>query len=442
MPDVESVAPPYGRGMAAESEDGRTHGTDVAGEESGGELQRTVGPYAFALYGAGTILGAGIFVLIGEIAGRAGYWTPVAFLLAAFIAGVNGMVYAELGTRHPKAGGPAAYVREALKRKWLAVIIGWLIVATGVVSSATIASGFSGYLVAFVDIPEWIPRAVLILVLAAVAAAGVKQSTWFMAVTATAGVIGLLFVWWVGFFSGEADPGRLVEEAGGLGDAALLTGVLSAIFLAIYAFIGFEDMSHVAEEVKRPGFSLPFGIGAAIAVCAVLYTLTAVAALSVLDPDELGGATAPLVEVVAATGIPTWPVTLLSLVIISSGVLAQLIMGSRVIYSLGRPDGGAGGDVQGAPGWLATVNERTDTPVRATFACAAVALALALFLPLATLAAITTYVLLVVFAFANVSLIILERRRPDAPFDLPAWVPWVGLVLTLALLVGQPFFGG
>ncbi|MFC5382041.1 APC family permease [Aquipuribacter nitratireducens] len=428
--------------MAAEPGDGNARTTDVAGEETQGELRRTVGPTAFALYGAGTILGAGIFVLIGEIAGRAGYWTPIAFVVAAFVAGVNGMVYAELGTRQPKAGGPAAYVREALRRRWLAVIIAWLIVATGVVSSATIASGFSGYLVAFIDMPEWIPRAVLILVLAAVAAGGVEQSTWFMAVTATAGVIGLLFVWWAGFLSGQADPGRLVSEAGGLADAALATGVLSAVFLAIYAFIGFEDMSHVAEEVKRPGFSLPFGIGAAIGVCAVLYTVTAVAALSVLDPDALGGATAPLVEVVAATGIPTWPVTVLSLVIISSGVLAQLIMGSRVIYSLGRPDGGAAGDVQGAPGWLAAVNERTGTPVRATFACALVAVALALFLPLATLAAITTYVLLVVFAFANVSLIVLERRRPDAPFDLPAWVPWVGLVLTLALLVGQPFVGG
>lgn len=117
-------------------------------------LSRELGTPMLALYGTGTILGAGIYVLIGKVAGEAGYWMPLAFLIAALVAGVNGMAYAELATRQPRAGGPAAYVQHAFGKNWLAVLVGWMIVATGVVSAATISAGFAGYVGHFVDLPE------------------------------------------------------------------------------------------------------------------------------------------------------------------------------------------------------------------------------------------------------------------------------------------------
>jgi basic amino acid/polyamine antiporter, APA family len=398
---------------------------------SGGGLRREVGLGMFAVYGAGTILGAGIYVLIGEIAGVAGFWTPLAFAVAAAVALVNGMTYAELATRFPRAGGPTNYVSNAFGVRPLSIGIGWAIVATGVVSAATITSGFAGYLSTFVELPAPIVHTVLLTVLAAVAVIGAKQSAWFMAVTTGLGVLGLLVVLAIGFFGTDAEPGRLVTEAPSLGGLAVLGGVASAAFLAIYAFIGFEDMVQLAEEVKRPTRTIPRAIAIAVGSAAVFYVLVAVASLAILDPEELADASAPLVAAVEAGGLPGWPVAILSLWIIMNGALAQIVMASRVIYDLG----GRGG----SPDWLAEVWGRTNTPARATLAATLVALAMSLLFPLQQLASITSFIMLVIFATSNLALITLERREPDAPFDTPVFLPYVGLVLSVSLMVATFF---
>lgn len=394
-------------------------------------LKREVGLGMFAIYGAGTILGAGIYVLIGEIAGVAGFWAPLAFAVAAGVAFVNGMTYAELATRLPRAGGPTNYVSEAFDIRPLSIGVGWGIVATGVVSAATITSGFSGYLSTFVELPDPLVHTVLLGTLAAVAVAGAKQSSWFMAVTTGLGVLGLLAVLAVGFLGAEADPGRFLSEAPSLGDLTVVGGVASAAFLAIYAFIGFEDMVQLAEEVEHPTRNIPRAIAIAVGAAAIFYTLVAVAALGLLTPDELADASAPLVATVEAGGLPTWPVAVLSLWIIMNGALAQIVMASRVFYDLSHRGG--------APGPLGRIWDRTDTPAIGTLVAAAIALAMSLGFPLDTLASITSFVMLGIFAASNAALITLERREPEAPFDTPRWLPWIGLVLSVGLLVATFF---
>jgi len=389
-------------------------------------LARELGAGLLTVYGAGTILGAGIYVLIGEIAGIAGYWAPLAFLLAASVAMFNGMAYAELSTRLPRAGGPTTYVSTAFDLRWLSVSIGWAIVATGVVSAATITTGFAGYLSTFVDVPDPLVHAALLTTLATIAILGAKQSAWFMATTTGLGILGLLLVVGAAIFSPAAQPLRVLEAAPPLTELPVLIGVASATFLAIYAFIGFEDMVHLAEEVRRPARNLPRAIGGAIGIALVLYVIVSAAALSLATPDELQASPAPLVAAIEGAGIPGWPVAVLSLWIVLNGALAQIIMASRVMYDLGQR--GA------APGPLARIWSRTNTPAAGTVAAAAVALVLAVALPLERLAAITSFIMLIIFATSNLALIRLERREPDAPFDTPVWLPWLGLVLTVTLM--------
>lgn len=391
-----------------------------------GVLARELGVGLLTIYGAGTILGAGIYVLVGEIAGVAGYWAPVAFLVAAGVAMVNGMTYAELSTRLPRAGGPTAYVSEAFDLRWLSAAIGWAIVATGVVSAATITTGFAGYLSVFVDLPDPLVHTALLVVLATVASLGAKQSAWFMAATTGLGVLGLLVVVGVAVASPQAAPLRVFGLAPALTEPPVLLGVASAAFLAVYAFIGFEDMVHMAEEVRQPARSLPRAIAAAIAIALVLYVVVAASALSLVDPGQLDASPAPLVTAVEGAGVPGWPVAVLSLWIVLNGALAQLVMAARVVYDLGHR--GA------APRWLAAVSDRTDTPVVATLTGAGAALLLAIALPLARLAAITSFIMLLIFATSNLALLRLERREPEAPFDTPVWLPWLGLLLTVALM--------
>lgn len=397
-------------------------------------LKRELSAPMLAIYGAGTILGAGIYVLIGEIAGKAGFWTPLAFVVAVIAAGVNGVVYAELSTRTPHAGGPSDYVEKAFSSRWFTVVIGWMIVATGLVSAATITTGFTGYLGSFFTIPSWIPPVAMPLLIGAVAAAGARESGWFMAITTTAGVLGLLFVMYVGFF-GPDEVGRTWSEYGSelpsLGDFGVISSIFTGAFLAVYAFIGFEDIVHMAEEVEEPARSVPFAIVVAISVAFVLYVLVAIAALLTVDPGMLAESKAPLLVVVEEAGYPKWPLGVLSLWIIINGALAQVIMATRVVYSMK--------DQGGAPDWLGRVNEKTGTPLIATAGATAVVIVLASFFPTGALAAATSFIMLMVFAASNAALIILERREEDARFDAPVFVPYVGFVLCILLMLGELF---
>jgi amino acid transporter len=294
------------------------------------------------------------------------------------------------------------------------------------VSAATITTGFAGYLSTFVEVGDAVVHTLLLTTLATVAVLGTKQSAWFMATTTGLGVLGLLVVVAAAILAPEADPARVLETAPPLAEPPVLAGIASATFLAIYAFIGFEDMVHMAEEVRHPARNLPRAIAGAIAIALVLYVLVAAAALSLVTPAELEASPAPLVAAIEGAGIPGWPVAVLSLWIVMNGALAQLIMAARVLYDLGQRNA--------APTLLARVWSRTQTPAVGTVAAATVALVLASTLQLDQLAALTSFIMLVIFATSNLALIRLERREPDAPFDTPVWLPWLGLALTVVLM--------
>jgi basic amino acid/polyamine antiporter, APA family len=393
-------------------------------------LKRSLSLPTLCVYGAGTILGAGIYVLVGEVVGEAGLYAPLAFLLAAFVASFTALSYGELSSRMPDAGGPAEYARQSFDSKWLPIVVGWAIVATGLISASTILTGFVGYLHVFVDLPSWLIIVVSALVLGFVAAIGVETSAKFMTATTLAGVAGLLYVVYAGV--GEIDKlDTLMNSAPSLADGATLFGIGSAAFLAFYSFIGFEDMVHMAEEAEEPTKNLPRAIIVAIVVSTVLYVVVVGASLLVVSPEVMSKSDAPLVEVVKTAGLPEWPLAALSLWIILNGALAQVIMASRVIYGLGKRNG--------SPRWLSKINDKTETPVTATIACTVVIATFALLLPLKTLAQVTSFIMLAVFLVSNLALIKLEKREPEAPFDTWKIVPWIGAVMCSLLMAYQLF---
>ena len=402
-------------------------------------LQRELGPILLTLYGLGTILGAGIYVVIGEVAGAAGLLTPLAFVLAALVASLSALSFSELTARIPDAGGPIDYAREAFGRRRLCIAIGWGLVATGVVSAATILTGFERYASLFVELPTLLTITLVTLALGGVAIAGMRESAWFMAVTTLLGIGGLAYVVWVAAPAMGEAPLVLVgtlSDAVINPEAGLLLGLFLGAFLAFYSFIGFEDMANLAEEVRDVKRNLPRAIIAAVILSLLIYALVAVAATSVLSPDELALAHAPLVAVVEARGNPGEPLGLISLFIIVNGALGQIIMATRLLMDMGR-------DRRGAPAMLGRVHPRTHTPVIATLAVTAAVLLLALFLPLKTLANLTSAVMLAVFLTVNASLIVLKRRgQPEDVPNIPRWIPWLGLALSAGALVAQGLIVG
>lgn len=384
-------------------------------------LKRRIGLGLLTSYGVGVMVGAGIYVLIGAVAGAAGVWAPLAFLLAGLVALPSALSYAELSSRMPEAAGEAAFVEAGFGHRWLAVLVGLAIVVAGTISAAAVLRGGVGYLSAIVPISPPVLIVAIGVVLAAVAIVGVLESLMFAAIFTVIEVLGLLAVTWAGF---SAPP--VSEWAAGA--PPNWAGVTAAVAICFFAFIGFEDLENMAEEVIDPTRVMPRAILLSLTITALLYALVSFAAVRSVSPEDLSNSARPLALVwQAGRGGTADFLSAIAVAAAINGVLAQLVMAARVLFGLGRRSPVLAGFTASHP--------RFGTPVRATVLIAVIVILCALALPVAALATATSAVLLGVFFLVNMSLIALKRRVPEAPFRIPVWVPWFGLIAALAALV-------
>ncbi len=388
---------------------------------AGAELNRSLGFGLLVLYGLGTTVGAGIYALIGEIVSVAGQRAPWSFLVASVLAGLTAFSFAELSGRFPRAAGAALYVQNGLGVPSLARLVGLLVVVTGVVSSAALINGMTGYMQAFLDLPDaWLMIGVLVL-LAAIAVWGIEESVW------TAGVISVLEVGgliWIILLSMGSTTWSEVNWHGFVPRADHTMPIIAGAVLSFYAYIGFEDMVEVAEEVKDVRRVLPRAIVATLLITSLVYVLLLSAVLMAVGPAFLANAEAPLADVYRhLTGGEGIVLGLIAIFAIVNGALIQIVMASRVIYGLASR-----GQL---PGRLAYVHPRFKTPLFATLVVAALVLTLALLGHLSILAEVTSVVMLSVFSLINLSLWRLKGREPVAPglFSIPRWVPLCGFLV-------------
>jgi APA family basic amino acid/polyamine antiporter len=382
----------------------------MTNENSG--LRRSISLPLFVFYGLGNTLGAGIYVLVGKVAGQAGMFAPLSFLIAAGVAAFTAFTYAELASRFPLSAGEAVYVQHGLGRRTLAIGAGVFIALSGVVSSAALSRGFVGYLQVLVPIPDWAGVVLLVLILGGLAVWGMVQSVWMASVLTLVEVGGLLWVIWAAGGTLATLPERAPELIAAASSSAIWPGILTGAFLAFYAFLGFEDMVNVAEEVRNPRRAIPWGILLVLLFSAVLYVVVTLVSVLSLPPQELSRSAAPLAAVLER----------------SNGALIQIIMVSRILYGMSRQ------------GWLPPVfgrtSARTHTPVLATVLVCVGIITFALWFPLAILAGITSFLILIVFALVNLSLVRIKRREEagSTVATYPVWIPVAGLVLSLLLL--------
>lgn len=397
------------------------------------QLNRSISLLLLTLYGLGTIVGAGIYVLVGKVAGFAGAYTGFAFLIAAIVAGLTGFTYAELSSRFPKSGGAATYVLHAFNRHWLAALIGWLLVLTGIVSAATISRGVVGYMGYFVHLPSELIIIGVITGLGLIAIWGIKESVIAAAIVTCLEVGGLILVIVVASPSFEAILSHTYTILPPT-TASFWPGIFAGAFIAFYAFLGFEDMVNLAEEVVKPEKNMPRGIILALVISTILYLLVVIVALSSLPLKQFIESSAPMSDLLAKHGKLSYWMALISLIAITNGALVQIIMASRVIYGMAKQ----GSTIK----WLGYVYPRTQTPVRATILVMMVIIVFALALPITHLAQITSMLILSIFTLINVSLIKVKHHHPEHPgyINLPVLVPILGIITCLLLIVMQLIF--
>lgn len=382
-------------------------------------------------YGLGTTVGAGIYALVGEIAGVAGGLAPLSFLGAASVAGFTALSFGELAGRFPRSAGEAVYLREGLGSPTLATCGGLLVVLAGSTSAATVSLAALGYASEIVSIPTVVGLCVVVGLLAAVASWGIRESVWFaMVVTAleVAGVIVVTAVVGVDLAAAPDAPTWPRPEW----SAATASGVITGSVLAFYAFLGFEDMVNVAEEVEDPRRNMRRGIVWTLIASTLLYVALAGVAVLAIDPAELQRSPAPVrLLYERAGGVAPGVISAIAIAGMLNGALIQIIMGSRVLYGLSR--------LGSLPRLLGRVHPRTRTPVVATVAVAVFVVVLAGFLPLVDLARATSVATLTLFALVNASLVALKRRGPPPPEvrACPPAVPVIGAILCALLVVRE-----
>lgn len=392
-------------------------------------LKRSLSLPLLTLYGVGTTVGAGIYALTGTVAGVAGYHAPLAFVAAALLAGLTALSFAELATRLPLSAGEALYVRVGFGSAWLSLAVGLLVVLAGTVSSAAIVNAFVGYFREFADVPRIGAILVVVVLLGAVATWGILESVVLIGLVTVIEVGGVLAIIVAGAGSLADLPARLPDFAPPL-ELAAWHGIFVGGLLAFYAFIGFEDMVNVVEEVKDAERTMPRAIIWTLAITTLLYAALAVVAVLSVPPAELGASEAPLALVFErTTGLSGLTISAISIIAILNGALVQIVMASRVLYGL---------SAQGMlPKALGTIHVRTRTPVRATLLVTVMVALFALAGHLAGLAQATSIITLTIFSLVNLALCLIKRREPAAPraFILPGWVPALGFLASTAVLL-------
>ncbi len=398
------------------------------------ELKRSLSLFYLVLYGLGVTIGAGIYVLIGETAGRAGFYSPSAFVLAAVVMAFSAATFAEFSGRVPQSAGEAAYVSEGFRTPWLTLAVGSAIILSATVAGAAIALGCAGYVGLLIGAPLPVIVAAIVVAMGLLAAWGIKESVTFAAVLTLLEIGGLAVIIVAGFINNPDLLATVPRTIPPLGEPAALAAVLSASLIAFFAFIGFDDVVNIVEEAYDPVRAMPLAIGITLVVVTVLYFLVSLVALDALPLDELSSSRAPVgLMFERLTGLSPVAITLIAIFATLNGVVIQIIMASRVVYGLARRGR--------LPAVLGRVDKRTRTPLYATALIAGAILVLALFVPLDRLAEWTSRIILSVFFMVNAALIRVKLRGQPAPervFVLPIAVPIIGALSCLALLVG-PF---
>lgn len=393
----------------------------------GAGLRRSLGLPLLTLYGLGNIVGAGIYVLIGKVAGLAGSSTTLSFIIAMVTAGVTALSYMELSGRYPVSASVSVYLHKAFGKRWLSVAIGLAMVVGGVASAAALAQGFAGYLNSFLTVPTGVASVGLLVAIGALAIKGMSESAKTAALFTGLEILGLALVVWFGRSAfARMDIAGMVTVDPAVG----ISGVFAGAFLAFYAYIGFEDMVNVAEEAKNPSRTMPLAILLSLVLSAVLYLLVVSVSTTLVAPAELSSSSAPLALVIERSGTGSVLVlSVIGMVAAVNGVIVQIIMGSRILYGLARE------------GWitrtLATVHGGYQTPVRATLLVLCAMIAATLLLPLVSLAQVTSLLILSVFTLVNASLIVIKRRGEvhQGYVVVPSVVPYLGVALCAGTIV-------
>jgi APA family basic amino acid/polyamine antiporter len=393
------------------------------------ELKRRISLFGVTVYGVGNVLGAGIYALIGEVIGITGNLSWLAFILASVTGALTGLSYAELSSMFPKSAAEFVYTEKAFKIRLLSFLLGWIIIFSGILSAATVALGFAGYLAALIGFSPIflviIFAVILIVIVSLINFVGIRASTWTNIIFTIIEASGLILIIIIGIPSLGTVNYFVLPIGGSFG------AIFSSVALIFFAYIGFEDIANIAEEVKEPSRNLPRAIIYSIIITTVLYCLTAISVVSILQDNPFADPQAPLSSVASKVLGPVGGIIMsfIALFATANTVLIMMIVTSRMMYGMARD--------KALPKGLSKVSPKFRTPALAVLVTMILTI-IPLFLgDIKTIADATVFGVLINFFLVNLSLIVLRKKKPDLerPFKLKPNIRWLPIVALLGCIV-------
>lgn len=399
------------------------------------ELKRTLGFWDILMFGVGVIVGAGIYAIIGKAAGLSGNALWASFAIAAIVALLTGLSYAEFVSRFPDAGGSFEYIKQGLGEK-TAHILSVAMAFTGIVAPAAIAISFADYLSRLIDIPQWIATVGIISLMAIFNIIGSKVSSYFNTVATIITIAGLGLV--IGFCVPEWGSVDLLDTKGNG-----FIGVISGSALIFFSYVGFEDLVKMAEETKNAKKVLPRGILLSGLIVLGLYVLIAISATSVLGAEDLSNSEGPLAQVIETQwgAIGGTILVVVALFATSKSILSNILGTSRLLYDVARD-----GDISWLKKFTTLEGWGVRTPNYAIIAVALVTIAFGLIGNLKVVASISNIFVFTVFGMVNIALLRFRKMdngkgNQEGIFKIPMNVNNIPIPTVLALVTILILFG-
>jgi APA family basic amino acid/polyamine antiporter len=381
-------------------------------------LKREIGLFGATALGIGAIIGSGIFIVTGIVAGIAGPAMIFSVLIAGVITVFSAMSVAELGAYLPEEGGTYAYAQKLIS-PFAGFIAGWVWIFSNIFVGAAVSLGFAHYFVTlFPSIPVKIIAVAICLVFIFINYIGLKESIIFNNILVMLKVLILLF--FVAFGLGFFRPGNFTPFAP---EGSM--GILSGAALIFFAYTGFARVTIMAEEVKDPEKTIPRSIYLALGISTVIYLLVSIIAVGLAGAPALAQSSSPLADAIGSTG-STRALLMISLgaMIATASVLLTTVMGiSRIIFSMARS--------QDLPLLFGRIHPRFGTPHYAIVITGTCMIAALLLADLALVVEVSTFAMLVFYLIANIAALKIPADRRQYP---PA-IPVIGALTCIGLIV-------